>query len=77
MIKEVSDINSSSEHEIKKSYIQKKICKEIYDCKEETHMHKTIRLELRIMKEVISNQLVYMYIYIYILETPISHMIIR
>ena len=55
IIKEISDLDSSSKNEIKTKFIQKKICKEIYDYKEKVHIDNNMKLELRIMKEILLN----------------------
>ena len=71
MIKEISNLDSTCENEIKEKFIQRKICKEIYDCKERAFIDKNMRSEIKIMKEVLSNPNKYK------LETPIAHIILR
>ena len=44
MIKEVSSLNSRNDDEVKETFIQRKICKEIYDCKERVYLDKNMRL---------------------------------
>ena len=47
MIKEISSLDSTCENEIKEKFIQRKICKEIYDCKERAFIDKNMRLEIK------------------------------
>ena len=64
-------LHSTCENEIKEKFIQRKIRKEICDCKERAFIDKNMRLEIKIMEKVHSNPNKYK------LETPIAHIILR
>ena len=69
MIETIAQCNDSSDLQVR--FLQRNTAKEIYSCNDMTYVNKTLRYELKIIKEVLSHPLQYN------LNTTIAHLVIR
>ena len=71
LISEVANSKDTEYHVLKEKMVIKTIAKETYKCQHKAYIDKSMRSEINIMKEILSNPKMYS------LETPISHVIHR
>ena len=71
LITEVANSKDTEYHVLKEKMMIKTIAKEIYKCHHKAYIDKSMRSELNIMKNILSNPKMYS------LGTPISHLICR
>ena len=71
MITELSKSKNIEQFHIRERYVQSKIAKEIFKCREMVHINKPMRIELKYIKDVLSNPKRFN------LKTHIAHMIDR
>ena len=71
MITELSKSKNTEQFQIRERYVQSKIAKEIFKCREMVHINKPMRIELKYIKDVLSNPKRFN------LKTHIAHMIDR
>jgi hypothetical protein len=55
MITELSKSKNTEQFQIRERYVQSKIAKEIFKCREMVHINKPMRIELKYIKDVLSN----------------------
>ena len=71
MISKLAHSNDLHNLELKEKYIQSKIAKETYKCKQKTFISKPMRTELKLIQQILSNPTKYS------LDTPIAHVVKR
>ena len=71
LITEVANTKGLENNELKQRFVESKIAKEIYKCKDKVFINKSMKYELNIMINILSKPKEYN------LETPIAHIVKR